>query len=69
MPTTLFEPLHPVQKAAFQKMSLDDKLAMMNGLITFAGDFKLSYLRVDHPEWTEEQLQREVARIFLHASS
>ncbi|NJK92061.1 MAG: nucleotidyltransferase family protein [Blastochloris sp.] len=64
MPTTLFEPLHPVQKAAFQKMSLDDKLAMVNGLICFARELKLSHLRVEHSDWTEEQIQREVARIF-----
>jgi hypothetical protein len=69
MPIPLFEPLHPVQKAAFQRMSLGDKFDMMNGLITFARDFKISYLRELHPDWTEAQLQQEVARIFLHASS
>jgi len=69
MSQPLFEPLHPVQKAAFQRMTLHEKLALVNGSISFARDLKLAYLKKQYPEWTQSELDRELARNFLHASS
>jgi len=69
MPTPLFEPLHPVQKAAFQKMSDETKLEILQSLISTSRALKKAQYKTLHPEWSEEKMAAEMKRIFLHVAT
>ena len=45
-----------------------ERLAIANGLWVFARDLLRSVLRQEHPDWTDEQLQREAARRLSHGA-
>lgn len=44
-----------------------ERLATGAGLLRMARAVKLGTLRRQHPDWSEEQLQRELAGIFLRS--
>jgi len=44
-----------------------ERLQQAENLYWMARKLKLAGLRYHHPDWSEEQLQQEVRRIFLHA--
>jgi hypothetical protein len=50
-------------------MSPEQRLALAEQLYWSARDLKATGLRVQHPDWSEVQVAREVTRIFLHARS
>ncbi|MBI2948609.1 MAG: hypothetical protein HYY23_13280 [Verrucomicrobia bacterium] len=43
------------------------RLAIAEQLYWTARELKAAWLRQQHEGWSEEQVQREVTRIFLHA--
>ena len=45
-----------------------ERLAIANGLWVYARDLLRSVLRQEHPDWTDEQIQREVARRLSHGA-
>ena len=57
------------QFEAFRKMSHERRLALAEQLYWSARELKASWLRSLHPDWTPEQISREVTRIFSHARS
>jgi hypothetical protein len=59
----------PEQIAIFRSMTGEQRLRLAEQLYWSARKMKAAGLRSQHPDWTEEQVQREVTRIFLHARS
>ncbi len=63
------EQTSPEQFEAFRRMSPERRLALAEQLYWSARELKAAGLRTQHADWTEEQVAREVTRIFLHARS
>ena len=59
--------LSPEYIAALRRMTGAEKLRAASGLYWTARKVKAARLRQQHPGWTEEQVQRRVKEIFLHA--
>jgi hypothetical protein len=59
----------PEQIEVFRAMTGEQRLRLAEQLYWTARKLKLAGLRAQHPDWTEEQLNAEVRRIFLHAQS
>ena len=57
----------PEQIAIFRTMSPGRKLKLAEQLYWTARKLKAAGLRSQHPDWSEEQIQDEVRKIFLHA--
>lgn len=57
------------QIAIFRAMTGEQRLRLAEQLYWSARKMKAAAVRSQHPIWSEEQVQREVARIFLHARS
>jgi Ca2+-binding EF-hand superfamily protein len=61
------EELTPEYVATLRRMTRAQKLRTAFGLYGSARKVKAARLRQMHPDWTEEQVQEEVKRIFMHA--
>lgn len=57
----------PEYVAALRRLSGEQKLRTAFGLYWSARSLKGAAIREQHPDWTEEQVQRRVKEIFLHA--
>jgi hypothetical protein len=57
----------PEQLAIFRRMTPERRLALAEQLYWSARELKAAWLRVQHPDWTEELIAREVRRLFGHA--
>ena len=69
IPLTGFEALHPLQVEGFRRMSAARKLQMAADLY-FAGiRLRAAGLRLAHPDWSEDELQRQARRSLLHAGT
>jgi predicted Fe-S protein YdhL (DUF1289 family) len=56
-----------IRIAAWRKMSADEKYNLFRVLMRSVRELKKAGIRLAHPDWTEDQVKRETARIFLHA--
>ncbi len=63
------ELLHPVQVEGFRRMSPAQKLQMVADLYHAGIQLKAAGLRMTHPEWPEERLDREARMSLLYAGS
>ena len=59
--------LSPEYIAALRRMTGAEKLRAAFDLYVTARKVKAARLRQLHPSWTEEEVQRRVKEIFLHA--
>jgi hypothetical protein len=50
-------------------MSPREKLQIANSLYWSAREAKAAWLRQIHPLWTEEQIEKTIQDIFLHATT
>jgi hypothetical protein len=57
--------MHPEQKRIYRSMTAADKLRAVTRLYHAARRLKAAALRSAHPDWTEEQIEKEVKRIFM----
>jgi len=57
----------PEQFEAFRRMTPERRLALAERLYWSAREMKAAWLRGQHADWSEEQVAREVTRIFAHA--
>lgn len=57
----------PEQFEAFRRMTPERRLALGENLYWSARELKAAWLRVQHPDWSEADIAREITRIFLHA--
>jgi len=55
--------------AVLRQKSGAERLAIANGLFLSARRMLTSHLRSEHPEWSDDQIAREVARRLSHGSS
>jgi hypothetical protein len=61
------EMLSPQQVESFRRMTPERRLALAERLFWMAREWKAAGLRMQHPDWSEAQVAREVTRVFLHA--
>jgi hypothetical protein len=62
-------PLHPMQVAAYRRMTPEDKLEQALALYWSARRLKAEALRQRHPEWSEAEVEARVREMFLLATS
>lgn len=63
------EPFHPVQIEGFRRMSPAEKLQMVADLYVAGIRLKAAGLRMAHPEWPQERLDREARTSLLYAGT
>jgi hypothetical protein len=63
------EPLHPVQIEGFRRMAPADKLRLVAELYESGIQLRIAGLRMAHPDWPEERLDREARRALLYAGT
>ncbi len=56
-----------IQIEIFRKMTPEKKLRLSMSLYWSARRLKASWLRQQHPDWSEEQVEKEVTEIFKNA--
>jgi len=61
------EELTPQQIEIQRRMTPTEKLAVADSLYRTAWSLKVARLQMLHPEWTREQIDQEVRRIFVSA--
>lgn len=61
-------PVHPVQVKIFKAMSPARKLELAARFYWASRELKAQALKQQHPGWSQEQVEREVRRLFLHAA-
>ena len=57
----------PEQIEIFRRMTPERRLQLAEQLYWTARDLKAAGIRIQHPDWTEQQVRAEVTRIFRHA--
>lgn len=57
----------PEQITILRRLTPARRLALAEGLYWTAREMKKAWLRAQHADWSEEQISREVTRIFRHA--
>ena len=63
------EPMHPLQIARLRRMTPAEKLDAMAQLWAAARELTRSGIRTRHPDWTEEQVARELRDRTLYGIS
>lgn len=58
-----------IQKNIYMQMSMAQKWAEANRLREIAWELKSAAIRLKHPDWGQEQVQSEVKKIFLYATT
>jgi len=61
------EQVSPEYVTALRRLTGATKLSVAFGLYWEARKLKAARLRIQHPDWTEEQVQQKVKEIFMHA--
>ena len=57
------EAIHPVQIAAYRRMTPAQKVEGIVQMYHLGITFKMAGLRMQHPDWNEDRLHREAQRI------
>ena len=65
----MIEPIHPVQLEGFRRMTPAQKLRMVAELYESGIRLRVAGLRLAHPDWPEERLDREARRSLLYAGT
>lgn len=63
------EPMHPMQIAHYRRMTPAEKLDALAQLCRSARSFLVAGIRMRHPEWTAEEIEREARDIILYGAS
>ncbi|MGH8707668.1 MAG: hypothetical protein ACREVD_06375 [Burkholderiales bacterium] len=63
------EPIHPVQIEAFRRMTPAEKLQRVAELYETGIRLRAAGLRLAHPDWPQERLEREARRALLYAGT
>lgn len=62
------EPLSPEYIRILRGMSGEEKLRTAAKMWWTARNLKAAFLRQQHPDWTEEEVEEQVKKIMLYAS-
>ncbi len=65
----MLEPIHPVQIEGFKRLTPAEKLRMVAEMYETGIRLRMAGLRVTHPDWSDERLEREVRRSLLYAGT
>jgi Rv0078B-related antitoxin len=65
----MFEPIHPLQLEGFKRMTPAQKLRMVADMYESGISLRVAGLRLAHPDWPEERLDREARRSLLYAGT
>jgi 3-deoxy-D-manno-octulosonic acid (KDO) 8-phosphate synthase len=60
---------HPVQVEGFRRMTPAQKLRMVADLYEAGIQLRIAGLRMSHPDWSAQRLDREARRSLLHAGT
>jgi hypothetical protein len=60
--------LHPEQVKALRKMSLQRRLDLVLAAIESAPDLRKAMIRVEHPDWSTEQVERALRQEVRNAA-
>ena len=60
--------MHPVQEKILREMTPSRRLEIAMGMQRSARAIKAAALRQKHPEWSEEEVLRELARLTLYGA-
>ena len=63
------ERLTPKQIDILRRMKPERRLALAEGLYWSAREMKKAWIRAQHTDWSDEQVAREVTRIFRNAGA
>jgi hypothetical protein len=63
------EPLHPLQVEGFRRMTPAEKLRLVAELYESGVQLRIAGLRMAHPDWPDERLDREARRALLYAGT
>jgi len=63
------EPIHPLQIEGFRRMTPAEKLRMVGELYEAGIRLRIAGLRMTHPDWPKERLEREARRSLLYAGT
>lgn len=63
------EPMHPMQVAAYRRMTVAQKLDQLAGMYKMAREMMAAGTRMRHPEWSDEEIEREVRERMLYGVS
>lgn len=63
------EAIHPVQLEGFRRMTPAEKLRMVARLYETGIRLRVAGLRMAHPDWPDERLDREARRALLYAGT
>ena len=63
------EEIHPVQLEGLRRMTPAQKLRMVAELYEAGIKLRAAGLRLMHPDWPEERLEREARRSLLYAGT
>jgi hypothetical protein len=63
------DPIHPVQLEAFKRMTPAQKLQMVADLYDTGIRLRMAGLRMTHPDWPDERLEREARSSLLYAGT
>jgi len=61
--------MHPEQVKIFKAMPPSKKLELAANFHLAARQLKQQSLKMQHPEWTDDQIHRKVRELFLYAAS
>ena len=59
----------PAQVEAWKSMSPSRKYELVRNAVRFVRNLKRSGIRAANPSWDDDQIERELARQWLHAGS
>lgn len=65
----MLEPIDPKDVERYRQMTPAQKLQMVSDLYHTGIRLRMAGLRLEHPKWTEEQLEHEARRSLLHAGT
>jgi hypothetical protein len=65
----MLEPIHPVQIEGFRRMTPAEKLKMVADMYETGIQLRVAGLRLAHPDWSDERLEREARRSLLYAGT
>ena len=61
--------MHPLQRKIFREMAPGKKLEVAERLFFSAWELKKASVSKQHPQWTEDQINKKVRELFLYARS
>ena len=61
--------LHPEQIKVLRKMSLERRAELALGFIRSMRRLKAAALHMQHPDWSDKQVSKELRRLTLHGRS